>query len=127
MFLRSLNLTVLMLATVPALIFGSEGALARCQILSATHSALTREGAVESSQMLAVENALEIKRQNGWQSYRMRARKVTPDPFWKAVRPTVPAEAIVGGPIVTPRTHTVCWTGVVVPYVCTSGALVCSD
>jgi hypothetical protein len=125
--LRSVNLPVITFATIAALICGSEGASAHCQIISATHSALTREGAVESSQMLALEKALDIQRQNGWRSYSMRARKVRPDPFWKAVRPIVPAEAIVGGPIVTPRTHTVCWTGVVVPYVCTSGTLVCSD
>jgi hypothetical protein len=124
---RTLKLPLVAVATITALIFGPEAASARCQIISATHSALTREGAVESSQMLALENALEIRRQNGWRSHSMRARKVRPDPFWKAVRPVVPAEAIVGGPIVTRRTHTVCWTGVVVPYVCTSGTLVCSD
>jgi hypothetical protein len=124
---RSLNLAVLIPAMIAALICGSEGASAQCQIISATHSALTREGAVESSQKLAMENALEIKCQNAWRSYSMRAPEVRPDPFWKAVRPVVPTEAIVGSPIVTPKTHTVCWTGVVVPYVCTSGTLVCSN
>ena len=117
-----------MVATVVVgvLLYGVQPASAACRIISATHSALAPADAAQSSQLLAAQSALELKRQNGWRSYRMQARRVTPDPFWKAVRPVVPAGAIVGRPIVTPHTHTICWTGVVVPYVCTSGALVCA-
>jgi hypothetical protein len=105
---------------------GTQSASASCQLVSATHSALTRTEAAQSSQLLAAQKALELKWQNGWPSYSMRAHRVTPNPFWKAVRPVVPVEAVVGYPIVTPQTHTICWTGVVVPYVCTSGSLVCA-
>lgn len=105
---------------------GTQSASANCQLVSATHSALTRTEAAQSSQLLAAQKALELKWQNGWPSYSMRAHRVTPNPFWKAVRPVVPVEAVVGYPIVTPQTHTICWTGVVVPYVCTSGSLVCA-
>jgi hypothetical protein len=124
---RLSKLLVIAITAFGGLIYGSQMASARCQVVSATHSALTKDGALESAQTLAAQNALEIKKQNGWRSYSMRARRVTPDPFWKAVRPVVPVEAIVGRPIVTPRTHTICWAGVVVPYVCTSGALVCAN
>jgi hypothetical protein len=80
---------------------GTQSASANCQLVSATHSALTRTEAAQSSQLLAAQKALELKWQNGWPSYSMRAHRVTPNPFWKAVRP-------------------------VVPYVCTSGSLVCA-
>ena len=122
-----LSKTIAIATATIGLFYGAQAASAGCQIISATHSALTKAEAAQSSQVLAAQNALEIKRQNGWSSYIMRARRVTPDPFWKAVRPVVPAEAIVGRPIVTPQTHTICWTGVVVPYVCTSGTLVCAN
>jgi len=123
---RLSRLPIVAIAIIAGLFSGLQTASARCQVISATHSALTKDGALESSQILAMQNALEIKQRNGWRFYTVRARRVTPDPFWKAVRPLVPAEAIVGRPIVTARTHTICWTGVVVPYVCTSGSLVCA-
>ena len=50
----------------------------------------------------------------------MSAYKVKPDPFWKSVRPVVPKDVIYGT-FVTAKTYTTCFTGVVVPYVCTSG------
>jgi hypothetical protein len=55
----------------------------------------------------------------------MRARKVTPDPFWKAVRPVVPPSILIKPDVRTAKTYTQCWPGVVVPYVCTSGAVAC--
>jgi hypothetical protein len=51
---------------------------------------------------------------------------VKPDPFWKTVRPQVSTNLIVGS-YVTARTYTTCWTGVTVPFVCTSGAQVCGN
>ena len=50
----------------------------------------------------------------------MSAYRVKPDPFWKSVRPVVPKDVIYGT-FVTAKTYTTCFTGVVVPYVCTSG------
>lgn len=125
--LRPSKMIAIAIAVIGVLIYGAQPASAGCQVISATHSAYTQSGALQSSQLLAAKNALELKRQKRWRSYSMRARRVIPDPFWKAVRPVVPAEAIVGRPIVTPQTHTICWTGVVVPYVCTSGSLVCAN
>jgi hypothetical protein len=40
------------------------------------------------------------------------------------VRPVVPKDVIYGT-FVTAKTYTTCFTGVVVPFVCTSGAKVC--
>jgi hypothetical protein len=53
----------------------------------------------------------------------MKAYPVKPDPFWKTVRREVSSDAIVGS-YVTARTYTTCWTGVTVPFVCTSGSQV---
>jgi hypothetical protein len=50
------------------------------------------------------------------------------DPFWKAVRPNgVPEEAQLKPDMVTSRFYTTCFTGVVVPYVCTTGSSVCGQ
>jgi hypothetical protein len=56
----------------------------------------------------------------------MSAYRVKPDPFWKSVRPVVPKDVIYGT-FVTSKTYTTCFTGVVVPYVCTSGSKVCGN
>jgi hypothetical protein len=48
------------------------------------------------------------------------------DPFWKAVRPNgVPPEARLKPDLVSARFYTTCFTGVVVPYVCTTGSTAC--
>lgn len=78
------------------------------------------------SQALAVQSANEVKRSKGWHSVSMSAYRVKPDPFWKMVRPVVPKDVIVGR-VVTARTYTTCFTGVVVPFVCTSGSKVCGN
>jgi hypothetical protein len=58
----------------------------------------------------------------------LTAYKVKGDPFWKMVRPDgVPAEAQLKPDIVTSRFYTICFTGVVVPYVCTTGSSVCGQ
>ncbi len=57
----------------------------------------------------------------------MRPRKVTPDPFWKAVRPVVTSDMLLKPDVVTSKTYAQCWKGVVVPYVCTAGAVACGN
>jgi hypothetical protein len=99
---------------------------AGCQVISATHSADTKGEALKSSQALAAESANELRSAKGWKYVSMRARRVKPDPFWKAVRPVVPKDVILKPDVVTARTYTTCFTGVVVPYVCTSGSVVCA-
>jgi hypothetical protein len=45
---------------------------------------------------------------------------------WKAVRPNgAPPGAQLKPDLVTSRFYTTCFTGVVVPYVCTTGSTVC--
>ncbi|MGE5259605.1 MAG: hypothetical protein ACM3MH_01875 [Actinomycetota bacterium] len=108
--------------------FGAKPALASCQLVTATHSADSKAEAVTSSRALALQSAYDLKRSRGWTSVSLSARKVKGDPFWKAVRPNgVPPEAQLKPDLVTSRFYTTCFTGVVVPYVCTTGSAVCGS
>jgi hypothetical protein len=101
---------------------------AACQLIKATHSADSPAEAARSSQELALQSASELKSAKGWSSISVSAHKVKGDPFWKAVRPDgVPEDAMLKPDIITPRFYTTCFTGVVVPYVCTTGSSVCGQ
>jgi len=117
---------IVVLGVLASAILGYAPAVAGCQLISATHSADSRSEALKMSQALAAESANDLRRSKGWKSISMSAYKVNPDPFWKAVRPVVPKDVIYGT-FVTPKTYTTCFTGVVVPYVCTSGSKVCGN
>jgi hypothetical protein len=117
---------IAVLAGVAFSVWGYHPALAGCDVVSATHSADTRAEALRMSQTLAAQSAQETRRSKGWSYVTMSAYKVKPDPFWKAVRPVVPKDVTVGK-VVTAKTYTTCFTGVVVPYVCTSGSKVCGN
>ena len=101
-------------------------AYADCQVVSATHGGHWQGEALSMSQALAARSANELKAQKRWRSITMKAYKVKPDPFFKTVRPVVSSDVIVGS-FVTARTYTICFTGITVPYVCTSGAQVCGN
>jgi hypothetical protein len=107
------------------LFWGHQPAAAGCQVISATHSAPKRLAALQMSQALAVESANNLRRVKGWSYITMRPYKVQPNPFWKSVRPVVPKGVILRPDVVTARTYTTCFRGVVVPFVCTSGSAVC--
>jgi hypothetical protein len=118
--------TIIVLGGFAFVVCGYQPASAGCQVISATHSADTKGEALKMSQALAAEGANDLRRSKGWGSISVSAYKVKPDPFWKAVRPVVPKDVIYGS-FVTPKTYTTCFTGVVVPYVCTSGSKVCGN
>jgi len=120
------SMTVL-LGVLAFAVWGQQPAAADCQMISATHSAHSRLEALRSSQALAVESANDLKRAKGWKYFTMRAYRVQPNPFWKTVRPVVPENVMLKPDVVTPVTYTTCFTGVVVPYVCTSGSAVCGN
>jgi hypothetical protein len=101
-------------------------AYADCQVVSATHGGHWQGEALSMSQALAARGANALKAQKGWRGVTMKAYQVKPDPFWKTVRREVSSDAIVGS-YVTARTYTTCWTGVTVPFVCTSGSQVCGN
>ena len=120
--------TLPLAALAVVLVFSAPPAEAACQLITATHSAISQAEAAEMSRALALRSADDLKRAKGWNSMSMSARKVKGDPFWKMVRPDgVPEYAQLKPDIVTSRFYTTCFTGVVVPYVCTTGASVCGQ
>jgi hypothetical protein len=118
-------------AVIGVSLFGSGApwsAEAACQLVKATHSANSPAEAAQMSRALALESANDLKRAKGWSYVSLTAHKVKGDPFWKAVRPNgVPEEAQLKPDMVTSRFYTTCFTGVVVPYVCTTGSSICGQ
>ena len=98
---------------------------ANCQVIAATHGGHWQGEALTTSRALAAKSASETQKKMGWRSVTMTAYQVKPDPFWKIVRPTGVPDGVVVGSFVTSRTYSTCFTGVVVPYVCTSGSKIC--
>jgi hypothetical protein len=107
---------------------GLQPAEAGCQLITATHSARSKAKAVETSQALALQSAYDLQHARGWSHITLSAHPVEGVPFWKAVRPNgVPAKARLEPDLVTAQFYTTCFTGVVVPYVCTTGSSVCGQ
>jgi len=106
---------------------GLQPAVARCQLIVATNSAASKALAARAAHQNAIDSGNQLKRQFGWTYVTLRARKVKPDPFWKAVRPVVTNDMLLKPDIVTAQTYSQCWEGVVVPYVCTAGAIACGN
>ena len=116
------------LSVVAFAFFGFQPAEANCQLIHATHSARSQAKAVQTSRALALRSAYDLQREMGWSHITMTAHPVPGDPFWKAVRPNgVPAHARLQPDLVTAQFYTTCFTGVVVPYVCTTGSSVCGQ
>ena len=110
------------------LFFGAvQTADAGCEIVKATNSADSKAAAARAAYGNALQTAEEIRRRRGWKYVTLRPRKVKPDPFWKAVRPVVTPDMLLKPDVVTSKTYAQCWKGVVVPYVCTAGAMACGN
>lgn len=125
--LQSFRLGVAALA-VAGFAWSAGPAEAGCELVKATHSASSHSAAARASQQLALQSAYQVQQRRGWSSISLRAKRVEGDPFWKAVRPEgVPQKAKLNPDIVTGQFYTTCFTGVVVPYVCTTGSAVCGN
>jgi hypothetical protein len=126
--LRVLRMGVAVLGVALAVVCAIRPAEASCQLIKATASAGSKADAAKSSQALTVQSASEMKHSKRWSYVTLYAHKVKADPFWKAVRPDgPPREAVLKPDIITTRFFTTCFTGVVVPYVCTTGSSVCGQ
>jgi Tfp pilus assembly protein PilV len=126
--LQVLRMSVIVLGVAAFAICGLRPAEAACQLITATHSAGSKAEAAQSSRALALQSAYNLKRAKGWSYVTLSAHRVQGDPFWKAVRPKgVPADARLKPDLVTARFYTTCFTGVVGPYVCTTGSSACGQ
>ena len=97
-------------------------ATAGCTGFSGTADGFDKQTAVSRSQGSLVNAIAKYKAEKRLRSISIRAMRAKPRPYW---RDTVTKDLYRGSPIVTRRSYTVCWTGVISPFVCTSGAKVC--
>jgi hypothetical protein len=126
--LQILRTGIAVLGVAVFALYASQPAEAACQLIKATHSAGSKAEAARSSQALVLQSAADLKRSKRWSYVTLYAYRVKGDPFWKAVRPDgVPKDAQLKPDIVTSRFYTTCFTGVVVPYVCTTGSSACGQ
>jgi hypothetical protein len=126
--LQALRIGVVSCGVAGSALCGFEPAEAACQLVTATASEGSPAEAARTSQALVVQGANDLKRAKRWAYLTLYAHRVKGDPFWKAVRPNgVPADAQIKPDIVTTRFYTTCFTGVVVPYVCTTGSAACGQ
>jgi hypothetical protein len=95
---------VAVLGVLAMMVWGYQPAAAGCEVISATHSAESKNEALAMSRALAAESAVEVRRKRGWSYVSMSAYRVKPDPFWKSVRPVVPKDVIYGT-FVTAKTY----------------------
>jgi len=123
--MRLARIGVLALGATLLMHFVSPGFAADCHVIAATHGGHWKGEALTTSRALAARSASEMQKKMGWRSVTITAYQVKPDPFWKIMRPQGVPEGVIVGSFITPRTYTTCFTGVVVPYVCTSGAKIC--
>jgi hypothetical protein len=98
-------------------------AQSRCVSFSDTIDGINKNRAVEKSLKSLGEQIEKWKAENRVTgSVTVIAQKPQPRPFWRS---SVPAHALLPPDIVSQSAHTICWTGVVSPVVCTSSSRLC--
>ncbi|MGZ5850430.1 MAG: hypothetical protein ACXWJ4_07170 [Methyloceanibacter sp.] len=97
-------------------------AWASCIGLSGTADGFDKETAVSRAQLALSDYIKEYKAAKKLGTVTVSAMRAQPQPYW---RPSVSENMFYRPDIVNTKSYTVCWTGVVSPYVCTSGAKVC--
>jgi len=126
--LQVLRMGIVLLGVAGVATCAIRPAAAACKLIKATASAGSKAEAAKTSQALVVQSGHQLKRAKRWSYVTLYAHRVKADPFWKAVRPDgPPREAVLKPDIITSNFYTTCFTGVVVPYVCTTGSSVCGQ
>jgi hypothetical protein len=97
-------------------------AYAVCTGFSGTADGFDKETAVSRAQASLAEAITGFKTQKRLGAVSVSAMRARPQPYW---RDSVSSNLFFKPDIVTSKSYTVCWTGVISPYVCTSGAKVC--
>jgi len=95
---------------------------AGCIGLSGTADGFDQVTAVTRAQAAVAEAIAEYKAQKKLGAVTVTAMRAKPQPYWRAV---VTENLYYKPDIVKSNSYTVCWSGVVSPYVCTSGAKAC--
>jgi hypothetical protein len=117
--LRSLGL-----ALVAAVLCMAQDApvLAACVSLAGTADGFDKETAVSRAQVALEDYIEKYKAENHLDAVTVSGMRVAPQPYWRG---RVSENMMYHPDIVTEKSYTICWQGVVSTYVCTSGARVC--
>ena len=91
-----------------------------CNKLLGTADGWNKPDALGGAQAALAEAVAEFRRGKG--SVTVTAMRAKPQPYW---RESVSADLYLKPDVVTAKSYTVCWKGVVSPVVCTSAAKVC--
>lgn len=91
-----------------------------CSKLVGTADGWNKADALNGAQAALAEAVANFKKGKG--AVTVTAMRAKPQPYW---RESVSADLFVKPDVVTARSYTVCWHGVVSPVVCSSGAKVC--
>ena len=89
---------------------------------SGTADGFDQETGVSRAQLALSDAIAEYKKQKRLGAITVTAMRAKPQPYW---RDSVWDELYYKPDIVKSNSYTICWHGVVSPYVCTSGAKVC--
>ena len=101
----------------------AQGARAsNCAVLAGTADGFDKETAVSRAQLALDDYIEEYKTENHIGTATVSAMRAEPQPYWRG---RVTENMMYHPDIVTEKSYTVCWQGVVSTYVCTSGAQVC--
>jgi hypothetical protein len=108
----------------------SAPAQAGCIGVSGTADGFDKETAVSRAQEALDDEINQYKAANHLSAINVSAMRMSPQPYWRSsVSDDMFCLGINCGiykpDIVNAHSHTVCWHGVVSPYVCTSGAKIC--
>jgi hypothetical protein len=112
------------LALVTAGLCLAQGATAQagCVGLSGTADGFDHQTAVDRAQAALAEAITDLKTQKRVSKVSISAMRAKPQPYW---RDSVSSNLYQKPDIVTSKSYTICWSGVISPSVCTSGAKVC--
>jgi hypothetical protein len=100
----------------------SAPANAACLGFSGTADGFDQETAVSRAQAAVADAIIQYKASKKLGSATVTPMRAKPQPYW---RDAVSADLFYKPDIVKTNSYTICWHGVVSPYVCTSGAKAC--
>jgi hypothetical protein len=95
---------------------------AACLGFSGTADGFDQETGVSRAQLALADAISQYKKQKKLGHVAVTAMRAKPQPYW---RDSVWDELFYKPDIVKSDSYTICWHGVVSPYVCTSGAKAC--
>ncbi len=93
-----------------------------CLGFSGTADGFDKVTAVTRAQAAVAQAITDYKKQKRIRSVSVTGMRASPQPYWRS---TVADNLYHKPDIVKSDSYTICWAGVVSPYVCTSGAKAC--